>query len=47
MRFKDRSDALTPARALAELLEPGDTLILKASRMIAAERIAEELKKLL
>ncbi len=46
-RFKSRSDALAPAKALAELLEPGDTLILKASRMIAAERVAEELKKLL
>lgn len=47
IRFKDRSDALSPARALAELLKPGDTLILKASRMIAAERVAEELKRLL
>ena len=47
LRFKDRSDAEAPARALAKVLEPGDTLILKASRMIAAERVAEELKKLL
>ncbi len=46
-RFKNRSDALTPAKALAELLQSGDTLILKASRMIAAERVADELKKLL
>lgn len=47
LRFKDRSDASAPARALAEVLESGDTLLLKASRMIAAERVAEELKKLL
>lgn len=47
LRFKDRSDAAAPAKALCELLKPGDTLILKASRMIAAERVAEELKKLL
>ena len=47
LRFKDRSDAAAPAKALAELLKPGDTVILKASRMIAAERVAEELKKLL
>ncbi len=47
LRYKNRADALTPAKALAELLEPGDTVIFKASRMIAAERIAEELKKLL
>lgn len=47
MRFKDRSDASVPARALLKILEPGDTLILKASRMIAAERVAEELKKLI
>ncbi len=47
LRFGDRSDAAAPAKALAELLKPGDTVILKASRMIAAERVAEELKKLL
>ena len=47
LRFSDRSDALAPAKALAEILEEGDTLILKASRMIAAERVADELKKLL
>ncbi len=47
LRFNDRSDAAAPARALLKLLEPGDTLILKASRMIAAERVAEELKKML
>ncbi len=47
LRFKDRSDAAAPARALLKLLDPGDTLILKASRMIAAERVAEELKKML
>ncbi len=47
LRFKDRSDASAPARALASLLRQGDTLLLKASRMIAAERVAEELKKLL
>jgi UDP-N-acetylmuramoyl-tripeptide--D-alanyl-D-alanine ligase len=47
LRFSDRSDALAPAKALAELLSEGDVLILKASRMIAAERVAEELKKLL
>ena len=45
--FSDRSNALAPAKALAEILEEGDTLILKASRMIAAERVADELKKLL
>ncbi len=47
IRFPDRSDALSPAKALAELLSEGDVLILKASRMIAAERVADELKKLL
>jgi UDP-N-acetylmuramoyl-tripeptide--D-alanyl-D-alanine ligase len=47
LRFPDRSDALSPAKALADLLSEGDVLILKASRMIAAERVAEELKKLL
>ena len=47
LRFKDRSDPTAPAEALKRILEPGDTLILKASRMIAAERVAEELKKLL
>lgn len=47
LRFKDRSDACVPAAALARVLEPGDTLLLKASRMIAAERVAEELKKIL
>lgn len=47
LRFKDIRDAAMPAKALAELLAPGDTVILKASRMIAAERIAEELKKTL
>ena len=46
-RFPDRSDAAAPARALAEILEAGDTLILKASRLIAAERVAAELKNLL
>lgn len=46
-RFPDRSDAQAPARALAEILEAGDTLILKASRLIAAERVAAELKNLL
>ena len=46
-RFPDRSDATAPARALAEILEAGDTLILKASRLIAAERVAAELKNLL
>ena len=46
-RFPDRSDATAPARALADILESGDTLILKASRLIAAERVAAELKNLL
>lgn len=46
-RFPDRSDASAPARKLAEILESGDTLILKASRLIAAERVAAELKNLL
>ena len=46
-RFPDRSDATAPARALADILEAGDTLILKASRLIAAERVAAELKNLL
>jgi UDP-N-acetylmuramoyl-tripeptide--D-alanyl-D-alanine ligase len=46
IRFCDRSDAVSPAKALFEILRPGDTLILKASRLIAAERVAEELKKL-
>ena len=46
VRFPDRSDASAPARALFEILRPGDTLILKASRLIAAERVAEELKKM-
>lgn len=46
MRFSDRSDAVSPAKALFEILRPGDTLILKASRLIAAERVADELKKL-
>ena len=45
-RFADRSDALAPAKALFEILKPGDTFILKASRLIAAERVAEELKKM-
>lgn len=45
-RFADRSDALAPAKALFEIMKPGDTLILKASRLIAAERVAEELKKM-
>lgn len=47
LRFPDRSDALAPAKALAAILAEGDVLILKASRMIAAERVADELKKLL
>jgi UDP-N-acetylmuramoyl-tripeptide--D-alanyl-D-alanine ligase len=47
LRFPDRSDALAPAKALAAVLAEGDVLILKASRMIAAERVADELKKLL
>lgn len=47
LRFPDRSDALAPAKALVTLLSEGDVLILKASRMIAAERVADELKKLL
>ncbi len=47
LRFPDKSDALAPAKALAEILCAGDTVIFKASRMIAAERVAEELKKLL
>lgn len=46
IRFPDRSDASAPAKALFEILKPGDTLILKASRLIAAERVAEELKKM-
>ena len=46
-RFPDRSDASAPARALADILGSGDTLILKASRLIAAERVAAELKNLL
>ncbi len=46
MRFPDRSDAQAPAKALFEIMRPGDTLILKASRLIAAERVAEELKKM-
>ncbi len=46
-RFADKSDACAPAKALAGILSAGDTVILKASRMIAAERVAEELKKLL
>ena len=46
MRFPDRSDAQAPAKALFEIMNPGDTLILKASRLIAAERVAEELKKM-
>lgn len=46
MRFSDRSDAVSPAKALFGILRPGDTLILKASRLIAAERVAEELKKM-
>ena len=46
-RFPDRSDATAPARTLAGILEAGDTLILKASRLIAAERVAAELKNLL
>jgi UDP-N-acetylmuramoyl-tripeptide--D-alanyl-D-alanine ligase len=46
-RFPDRSDAIAPARALADILKEGDTLILKASRLIAAERVAAELKNLL
>ena len=47
LRFSDRSDAVAPAKALAQILSEGDVLILKASRMIAAERVADELKKLL
>ena len=47
LRFSDRSDAQAPAKALVQILREGDVLILKASRMIAAERVAEELKKLL
>ena len=46
-RFFDRSDAQAPARALADILEAGDTLILKASRLIAAERVVAELKNIL
>jgi UDP-N-acetylmuramoyl-tripeptide--D-alanyl-D-alanine ligase len=46
IRFPDRSDAKAPAKALFEIMRPGDTLILKASRLIAAERVAEELKKM-
>lgn len=46
IRFPDRSDPHSPAKALYEIMRPGDTLILKASRLIAAERVAEELKKM-
>lgn len=47
LRFRDKSDAKAPALALADMLASGDTLLLKASRMIAAERVAEELISLL
>lgn len=47
MRFPSKEDACAPARALAGVLSAGDTLIVKASRMIAAERVIEELKKIL
>lgn len=42
--YPDISDATAVAEKIAELTRPEDTLLIKASRLIAAERVAKELE---
>ncbi len=45
--FTDPSDVHSPAAALAEILRPGDVLIVKASNGMHAERVSAELAQML
>jgi UDP-N-acetylmuramyl pentapeptide synthase len=44
-RFPEISTLDAPAKLLAGLIRPGDLVLIKASRAVGAERIAEYLKK--
>ncbi len=47
IEFPDRNDASAAASALAEIIRPGDTVLIKASRAVGAERAAAALTELL
>ena len=47
IEFPDRNDAAAAAAELAGIIRPGDTVLIKASRAVGAERAAAVLTELL